>query len=206
MTARPDPSHGARRTRRIGPNAITRLAEALRLQFGAESARRVFQAAGQSALLASPPQQMVDEGEVAALYGALREQLDAARAAQAARTAGELTGDYLLAHRIPRLAQTAMRRLPASLAARVLRAAITRHAWTFAGSGTFESTVHRRSAALTITGCPLCRGASATDPVCDYFAATFERLFRALVSRGASVTETACQATGAAACEFEVRW
>jgi divinyl protochlorophyllide a 8-vinyl-reductase len=42
--------------------------------------------------------------------------------------------------------------------------------------------------------------------LCDYYAATFERLFQALVDRGALVTETECEANGGSACNFEVRW
>ena len=59
---------------------------------------------------------------------------------------------------------------------------------------------------LSVAGCPLCRGGSAPEPVCDYFAATFERLFRALVSASTSVHETDCRATGAPACRFDVTW
>ncbi|WP_235823343.1 4-vinyl reductase [Azohydromonas sediminis] len=43
-------------------------------------------------------------------------------------------------------------------------------------------------------------------PACDFYAATFERLFRALVHPRASVAETACEACGDDACRFEVRW
>jgi divinyl protochlorophyllide a 8-vinyl-reductase len=46
----------------------------------------------------------------------------------------------------------------------------------------------------------------AEAPVCDYFAATFERLFRALVHADARVREVECAATGAPACVFEVGW
>jgi len=43
-------------------------------------------------------------------------------------------------------------------------------------------------------------------PVCDYYAATFEHLFRRLVHRDASVAETHCEARGDDACRFELRW
>ncbi len=42
----------------------------------------------------------------------------------------------------------------------------------------------------------------ATAPLCDYYAATFERLFRALVHPRAVVVETACEACGADACRW----
>jgi divinyl protochlorophyllide a 8-vinyl-reductase len=52
----------------------------------------------------------------------------------------------------------------------------------------------------------LCRDLSTDTPACVYYAATFERLFRELVHRHSRVIEVACEACGAEACEFEVRW
>ena len=40
----------------------------------------------------------------------------------------------------------------------------------------------------------------------DYYAATFERLFRRSSHPRATVTEAACEACGAYACRFEIRW
>jgi len=48
--------------------------------------------------------------------------------------------------------------------------------------------------------------ATLAEPGCDFYAATFERLFRVLVHADARVVETACEACGAAECRFEVRW
>ena len=53
---------------------------------------------------------------------------------------------------------------------------------------------------------PLARGAQHNAPLCDYYAATFERLFVMLVHPRACVVETACEAQGAAACVFELAW
>ena len=122
-----------------------------------------------------------------------------------AREAGQRTGDYLLAHRIPRPVQWLLKCLPPTLAARVLLAAIARHAWTFAGSGRFE-VLGYAPVRVSISGNPLARAVHADEPQCFYYAATFERLFRALVSRKSTVVETRCEAAGAAACIFEVRW
>ncbi len=95
--------------------------------------------------------------------------------------------------------------LPARLATRALLAAIRRHAWTFAGSGHVAAGA-AQPVRIAIAGCPLCRGLQAGAPACGYFAATFERLFAALVHPLARVTETGCEAAGAAACVFEVDW
>jgi divinyl protochlorophyllide a 8-vinyl-reductase len=50
----------------------------------------------------------------------------------------------------------------------------------------------------------VCRGTEAAEPVCDYYAAAFETLFRALVSCRTPVREVACESTGAPACVFEL--
>jgi divinyl protochlorophyllide a 8-vinyl-reductase len=186
---------------RIGPNAITRVAEAL----DRDRAPAVFATAGLAHYLRTPPEAMVDETEVVRLHGALRGVLGGPEARRITRRAGELTGDYLLAHRIPAVARGVLRALPAALAAPLLLAAVRRHAWTFAGSGRFTAAAGR-PVTLAIEGNPLARGAVSDEPLCDYYAATFQRLFRALVHPRAGVVETACEACGAPACRFEVRW
>jgi divinyl protochlorophyllide a 8-vinyl-reductase len=202
-------------TARIGPNAILRLIEALDERFGRERTAAVFQAAGQHEYLATLPDAMVDERAITALYVSLPAQLGHAAAADVAAHAGLLTGEYLLAHRIPVAAQRVMKLMPAALAARTLLAAIDKHSWTFAGSGTFQRQHIERAGGggrsrvywrLSIANCPLCRGAQSAEPACAYYAATFERIFREVVATSARVAETACQANGASACEFEVSW
>jgi divinyl protochlorophyllide a 8-vinyl-reductase len=186
---------------RIGPNAVTRLAEAL----GPTRADRVFGAAGLSHRLADPPGSMVPEAEVTALHRAARAQLGEDAADAASREAGRLTALYLLANRIPRPLQAVLKRLPAGLAARILTGAIGRHAWTFAGSGRFR-VLPGTPMRLEVAGGPIPRAGAAGHPVCGYYAATFETLFRALVSPRTQVAEVACEAMGAPACVFELRW
>lgn len=194
--------HGAAH---IGPNAIVQIAEALRHALGSAAARTVFGSAGLTHHLRHPPERMVPEHEVRRLHGALRHELGAADAARIAADAGRRTGDYLLAHRIPRPVQAVLRRLPAGLAARLLLRAVTRHAWTFAGSGRFQARAGH-PVVLEIRDNPLCRDLRTEEPACAFYAATFERLFRVLVHPGARVRETACEARGDDACRFEIRW
>ena len=59
---------------------------------------------------------------------------------------------------------------------------------------------------VSIRDCPLCRGAVADTPLCDFYTGTFERLFRTLVSKKTQVQEVACGAMGEPACLFEMRW
>ncbi len=186
---------------RIGPNAVTRLAEAL----GAARAQAVFGAAGLAARLDDPPGRMVPEMEVIALHRAARALLGEAAAEAAAREAGRLTARYLLAHRIPRAMRMMLRVLPARPAALLLFRAVGRHAWTFAGSGRFRL-LPGRPFRVEIAGGPIARAGAADHPVCGYYAATFETLCRALLHPGAQVTEIACEAMGAPGCLFELRW
>ena len=190
---------------RIGPNAITRMAEALQHRLGAAVTAELFALAGLTRHLAQPPQKMVDEAEARQLHVTLRSALGARVAAEVSHEAGVATAEYLLAHRIPKPVQTLLRLLPAVWACRLLLVAIRRHAWTFAGSGQFEARAGR-PALLTIRDNPLCRGQSSDEPVCDYYAATFEHLFRRLVHRDTRVTELSCEARGDDACRFELRW
>ena len=122
-----------------------------------------------------------------------------------ARRAGERTADYLLSHRIPKPAQAVLKRLPAPLAARWLLKAIRGHAWTFAGSGQFSATAGTR-VVLEIRGNPMCRGLHLQAPGCDFYAATFERLFRVLVHPASRAVETHCEACSDDRCRFELRW
>lgn len=191
---------------RIGPNAITRLAEAIDRLHGEAAVRELFSAAGQTHHLDQAPAEMVDERDVIALHRAGRRQFGTESFAEIGRLAGHLTGGYILANRIPPVAQRLLRPLPAALAGRLLVRAIAAHAWTFAGSGDFGFDTHRNGLRLTIKDSPLARGEQSDRPLCDYYSATFERIFRELVSPQAWVTEICCVATGAPACCFDVAY
>ena len=203
-TAASSPGHIGR----IGPNAITRVAEALRARLGAPGTRTLFEHAGLVAYVDAPPQAMVDEAEVIALHAALRADLGEAPARAVAADAGRRTAGYLLAHRIPRPAQRLLKWLPARLAAALLLRAIAGHAWTLAGSGAFSARVGwpGRPVVLQIEHNPLCRGLRTAEPACDFYTAVFQRLFEVLVHPRAQVVETACEARGDPACRFELRW
>jgi len=190
---------------RIGPNAITRVAEALSARLGDAGLRRIFGDAGLAAYVDAPPQAMVDEAEVIALHAALRGDLGTDSARMVAADAGHRTAEYLLAHRIPRPAQSVLKALPARWAARLLLRAIGGHAWTFAGSGHF-SAQPGPPLRLRIQNNPLCCGLRSPAPACDFYSAVFQRLFEVLVHPRAVVTEIACEARGDPACLFDVSW
>lgn len=187
---------------RIGPNAVTRLAEALAGDGALRTA--VFRRAGCLRHLADPPTEMVDERDVAALHEALQAVAGEQRAAEVSREAGRLTAVYLLAHRIPRLAQRALRILPLALSTRILLRAIERHAWTFVGSGRFGYGFDP-GLAIRIENSPIARLLSTHGPACTYYAAVFETVFSVALAASADVHETECTACGNVSCRFEIR-
>lgn len=187
---------------RIGPNAVLQLAPAMDARVGEAARRALFAPLGFDPL--PDPTKMIDEARVAALHQALRRgHPDAARTIAIA--AGQGTGDYILAHRIPRRAQALLRALPARLAAPVLTRAILAHGWTFCGTGTLTAQ-SGPPVVFTLTDNPITRGESAPAPLCHWHAAVFERLYARLVHSKARARETVCHATGAPACRFEIDW
>lgn len=193
-----DSHHG-----RIGPNAIIQTAVALRERVGVARADALVAAATGRAL-GTWPEAMVDESEVIRLVHAVHEDLDPALREAVMRDAGVRTAEYLLANRIPRAAQRVLRLLPGALSLRLLLLAISRHTWTFAGTAHVDIR-YGATAALSMRGCPMCRGLCASAPDCHYVAATLEHLAQRLADAAYEVVETACEAQGGAACTFEFR-
>ena len=181
----------------VGPNAAIQLGHALQDHVGEDAARQVFGDAGLTAWLATPPAEMIDEAHAARLFRSLFARLPENTARSIAAQAGTRTADYLLANRIPRPAQTVLKLLPAKAAASLLLRAITRSAWTFAGSGAFSA---RRGSPIVIE--------IADNPIampgCVWHVGVFERLFRELVARHVRVLHPQCCHDGAPACRFEV--
>jgi divinyl protochlorophyllide a 8-vinyl-reductase len=185
---------------RIGPNAVTRLAEAVTERFGAAETAALFRAAGLFHHFASPPERMVAEADVVALHRTLAARFPAEAEAIAA-DAGARTGAYLLANRIPKPVQAVLRVAPPWVAAKVLLAAVAKNAWTFAGSGAFEA--HAGGGAdVAVRGGPFADPREAAAPLRAFYAAVFAHLFRALVSP----RTTAAAETGGGACAIRLAW
>ncbi len=186
---------------RIGPNAILQLVPVLDDGLGVESRKALCRAAD---IVELPDgNAMVDEAPVARLHQALRREAPDL-APELARLAGIATGDYVLANRIPGFAKGLLRLLPARFAAPLLARAIEKHAWTFAGSGTFRI-ASMNPMIFEITDNPVVSGEQAAEPVCEWHAAVFERLFRRLVADDYRATETDCAAAGGDCCRFDIR-
>jgi len=198
-------SAGSGRAARIGPNAVTRIGEALRATGHERWIVPIYAAAGACDWLDSPPQEMVDERQAARLHLAVRRFLPASGASQVLAEAGRLTADYLLAVRIPPAARLLLKALPAPIGIRLLLRAVRMHAWTFAGSGRFDCAAGP-PVTIEIGANPLCAGERAAEPVCDWHAAVFQRLFQSLVTRRSAVREVECVASGQDRCRFTVSY
>ncbi len=183
---------------RIGPNAVLQTLRALDELAPAERAEVEARAA-----LEPFEEGMIPERFFVRLIRATREVLPRRRAEAVLRRAGELTADYVRSHRIPAPIRATLAGLPAFMAMPLLLQAIERHAWTFAGAGTFGS----EGKILLLDGAPTARpesGAPSTGCSCAYYEGAFEGLLR-LAARGVHVTERACQASGAAKCQFHIQ-
>ncbi len=182
---------------RIGPNAILQMLPVIEAELGAPALRDLMTRAH---VRVPSGAQMIPEGPAARLHQRLRADWPDKAPGIAAR-AGRGTAEYILAHRIPGIAQTLLRGLPAPLSARLLSTAITRNAWTFAGSGRFEALSPWN---FVIHDNPIVRGERGHAPLCHWHAAVFETLYRRLVHPAAICRETRCAATGAPECHFFV--
>jgi len=159
----------------IGPNAILQALPVMERMLGKREAARVLMEARIAQLPSGDG--MIPEIEAIRLHHALSMR-DPFEAIDIARESGFGTADYIIAHRIPGPAVTILRWLPARLAAPLLMKAIARHAWTFIGSGRFES---RGGWAFTIDRTDADDLMMPTPSLYEWYAAVFTRLYQRLV-------------------------
>jgi len=194
---------GARRAAAacIGPNAVLQTLRALRELEIPDATRRIVD----QAYIPDPlPHGMIPEAWFVRLVGALRDTLPPARVEAVLRRSGRYTAEYVGAHRIPLAFRGVLAVLPARAAIPLLLGAFRRHAWTFAGGGRFDVT-GPFPGTLVLAGCPTCRDRArpAVAGCGAYYEAAFEGLL-ALAAPRARVVETACMATGAPSCRFQI--
>jgi len=192
----------------IGPNAITQLQRVLQQQLGWSDTQRIFAAAGLAQHLQQAPESMVDEREVARLHRQVRRHCVPWQDREIMRLAGDRTGAYILANRIPKPVLWLLRHMPAVWSAPLLMRAIRRHAWTFAGSGDFRigrQRGARQQIIAAVRANPVVALDTADQPICHWHAAVFQRLFRELIDDATTVTETRCCAKGDVACVFSIQ-
>lgn len=180
---------------KIGPNTILQLIPVLDAEIGPQARMDWMRQIGVDVPSGTG---MIPEGPAAQMHSAMRATFGDRAPGLLAR-AGQATGGYILAHRIPAPAQTLLRLLPAGLAARLLSKAIAKHAWTFVGSGQFRVV---DPWTFEIAQNPVIASEQTDAPLCHWHVAVFETLYRALVHPGARCRETACAGMGDGVCRF----
>jgi divinyl protochlorophyllide a 8-vinyl-reductase len=189
---------------RVGPNAVIQTRDVLDDAFGVALRRRVLDEAGLRLWQMQDPADMVSADDVNAFNAAIARLLPMADARAVLDEAGARTGDYIMANRIPALAQIVLRLLPARLSLRLLLKAVTQHAWTFAGAARVTSDADWSGHGwIRIEANPVCAGRAGFD-ACIWHEAVFRRLFSTLVFHGVHVRETQCTGRGDPACLFEI--
>jgi divinyl protochlorophyllide a 8-vinyl-reductase len=123
---------------KIGPNSIIQTIGALESAFGKPQATEILRKIGQGHWAGNLPAEMVEESKFHALVIALEREIGEKTTASILKESGERTAKYLLRVRIPGMFQKLVRLLPPGLAFKLFLLAISRNAWTFAGSGEFS--------------------------------------------------------------------
>lgn len=184
---------------RIGPNAVLQTRRALKELEGEQQLQTIDTAVG----LPSPfPEGMIPERWFLSYVTELRRALPPARAEAVLSRSGRYTADYVRTNRIPSAFRGLLRLLPARLALPLLLMAFRRHAWTFAGGGTFR-VEGPHPGTICLVGCPTCRVSTAFSHGGSYYEAAFEGLL-ALATPRARVRELDCIGHGAHCCHFQI--
>ncbi|HHE08000.1 MAG TPA: bacteriochlorophyll 4-vinyl reductase [Chlorobaculum parvum] len=123
---------------RIGPNSIIQTIGALESGYGKNETEKLLKKMGQGYLIGNLPSEMVEESKFHSLVTALQKEIGDKSTASILKESGDRTAKYLLKVRIPGPFQSIVKLLPAWLAFKVLLFAISKNAWTFAGSGEFS--------------------------------------------------------------------
>jgi len=185
---------------RIGPNAIIQTVQALKECYGPDQATALLQQSGQAWLIEYHPTEMIDEQLFRDLVLLLVEHLGVADATRILERSGQYTARYLLQYRIPGPFQRLLKLLPHRPALALLLLAISKHAWTFVGSGTFTYTLGRPPQ-LTIAS-----GIQARGAIAGFYAGTFETLLQTLIDAQTRVVPVAAQVDGDNHCIYDIRF
>ncbi|NTV98041.1 MAG: bacteriochlorophyll 4-vinyl reductase [Chlorobiaceae bacterium] len=161
---------------KIGPNSIIQTVAALEAAYGKREAEAILRRAGQGEWIGNLPSEMTDESKFHSLAVALLKEIGEQKTAAVLEDSGRRTAAYLLRVRIPGLFQKILMPLPPGLAFRMLLFAISKNAWTFAGSGEFSYSADKKpviSVKVTYPSQPV---------VGNFYLGTFETLLEELVN------------------------
>jgi divinyl protochlorophyllide a 8-vinyl-reductase len=123
---------------KIGPNSIIQTVAALESTYGKSKTENILKKTGQGYLIGNLPNEMVEESKFHSLVTALQKEIGDSAASGILKESGRRTAQYLLKVRIPGIFQKILKLLPPRPAFQLFLFAISKNAWTFAGSGEFS--------------------------------------------------------------------
>jgi len=141
---------------------------------------------------------MTDESIFHSLVTTLDAEIGAGKTASILEESGQRTAEYLLRVRIPGLFQKILKLLPAGPAFSLLFFAISKNAWTFAGSGEFTYTTGKNPVITVKVIHP------SRPSVGSFFLGTFTHLIHELVNTQATITPTIQPAASSLICTYRV--
>ncbi|MBZ4219374.1 MAG: bacteriochlorophyll 4-vinyl reductase [Chlorobium sp.] len=166
---------------RIGPNSIIQTVAALESAYGKTKCEALLSKIGQGYLVGNLPKEMVEEAKFHSLVIALQKEIGETATSSILKESGERTARYLLKVRIPGIFQQLVKLLPPRLAFKLFLFAISKNAWTFAGSGEFSYTMNRPPE-ITV------RVTFPTNPVVgNFYLGTFTALLQELVNPATTI-------------------
>jgi divinyl protochlorophyllide a 8-vinyl-reductase len=181
---------------RIGPNSIIQTVAALESAYGKSQAEEVLRKIGQGQLIGNLPSEMVEESKFHALVVALEKEIGEKVLASILRDSGERTAKYLLKVRIPGPFQKIVKMLPSGLAFKLFLFAISKNAWTFAGSGEF-SYASKPYTSITV------KVTYPSHPVVgNFYLGTFTALLTELVDRETTIRPDIRKEGNAIVCKY----
>ncbi|NTU53681.1 MAG: bacteriochlorophyll 4-vinyl reductase [Chlorobiaceae bacterium] len=184
---------------RIGPNSIIQTVGALESAYGKQETEKLLKKSGQGYLINNLPSDMVEESKFHSLVTALQKEIGEQATAGILRESGERTAKYLLRVRIPGMFQILVKLLPTGLAFKVFLYAISKNAWTFAGSGEFgygSKPSHNITVKVTFPSQPV---------VGNFYLGTFSALLRELINPKAAIGADIRKENGAIRCNYHCK-
>jgi divinyl protochlorophyllide a 8-vinyl-reductase len=161
---------------KIGPNSIIQTVAALEERFGKAEAEAILRRTGQGHWIGNLPKEMTDESKFHSLVLALEKEIGENKISAILEESGRRTAAYLLQVRIPGLFQKVLKLLPSGPAFSLFLFAISKNAWTFAGSGDFSYATGKKPEIVVRVTHP------STPVVGNFYLGTFEALLEELVN------------------------
>ncbi|HED31549.1 MAG TPA: bacteriochlorophyll 4-vinyl reductase [Prosthecochloris aestuarii] len=184
---------------RIGPNSIIQTVASLESRYGKAETEAILTRSGHKHLIGNLPSEMVEEDKFHKLVTALVRELGDNVMTHILNDSGQRTAAYLLKVRIPGFFQKLLKPLPSGLAFRLLLFAISKNAWTFAGSGDFSYTTGKTPTITVKVTYP------SIPVVGNFYLGTFTKLLRELVNPGTRIEAEIKPDGNAIICSYRCR-